>query len=237
MKVKRTKPDGAGEMNYTQPNPETSVLITIDVQQDFVWPKSPVASAGAPASLGNMKKLTAVFRAASRPIIHVVRIYLTDGSNVDTCRRSVAENGEYIVAPDSPGAELVDELKPDHSVRLTSKLLLSGGLQLIGGNEWIMYKPRWDAFYETPLEGHLRDLDVDTAVFCGCNFPNCPRASIYGATMRDFRVVMATDAVTGAYEVGLDELKNIGVKLMNTQECSAWLTGTGGTTPVTERCI
>ncbi|WP_459872860.1 hypothetical protein, partial [Endothiovibrio diazotrophicus] len=51
----------------------------------------------------------------------------------------------------------------------------------------MLYKPRWGAFYRTSLESHLRGLDVSTLVFSGCNFPNCPRTSIYQASERDFR--------------------------------------------------
>jgi hypothetical protein len=53
-------------------------------------------------------------------------------------------------------------------------------------------------------------------VFCGCNFPNCPRTSIYEASERDFRVVLAQDAISGLYDKGLEELENIGVSLLPT---------------------
>lgn len=79
-----------------------------------------------------------------------------------------------------------------------------------------MYKPRWGAFYETSLEDHLRRHGVSTIVFCGCNFPNCPRTSIYEASERDFRLVLAEDAISGLYEKGREELENIGVRLMPT---------------------
>ena len=55
-------------------------------------------------------------------------------------------------------------------------------------------------------------------MFCGCNFPNCPRTSIYEASERDFRVVLAHDAISGLYERGERELANIGVRLMSTPE-------------------
>jgi nicotinamidase-related amidase len=57
-----------------------------------------------------------------------------------------------------------------------------------------MYKPRWRAFYNTLLEKHLHNLDVNTVVVCGCNFPNCPRTTIYEASERDFRIILAKDA-------------------------------------------
>jgi hypothetical protein len=69
----------------------------------------------------------------------------------------------------------MDELKPSPNVTLNSSLLLSGKLQQIGPMEWILYRPRWGAFYKTVLKKHLHDLDVNTVVVRGCNFPNCPR--------------------------------------------------------------
>jgi hypothetical protein len=48
-------------------------------------------------------------------------------------------------------------------------------------------------------------------VFVGCNFPNCPRTSMYEASERDFRVVCVEDAISGMYEQGRRELDNIGV--------------------------
>src|SRR5215218_10526629 len=117
----------------------------------------------------------------------------------------------------------MDELKPSSAIRLDSSLLLSGHLQQIGTMEWIMYKPRWGAFYNTLLEKHLHNLDVNTVVVCGCNFPNCPRTTIYEASERDFRIILAKDATSFIYNIGLQELENIGVSVMDTDECIAWL--------------
>ena len=128
-----------------------------------------------------------------------------------------------LVPPGSDGAELMDELKPSPHIRLDSKLLLSGNLQQIGSMEWIMYKPSWGAFYNTKLERHLQNLDVNTVVVCGCNFPNCPRSTIYEASERDYRIVLATDSTSVLYDSALQELKNVGVSIMNTDECVAWL--------------
>ena len=55
-------------------------------------------------------------------------------------------------------------------------------------------------------------------MFCGCNFPNCPRASIYEASERDFRVGWRSMQSSGLYGKGHDELESIGVRLMSTAE-------------------
>jgi len=152
-----------------------------------------------------------------------VRLYREDGANVDLCRRADIEGGEQIVAPGSGGAELVDALKPAPNVRLDAERLLGGAMQKIGPREWAMYKPRWGAFYQTPLEVHLRDLGVTTIAVCGCNYPNCPRTTVYEASERDFRALLVADAVSGRDDRGAQELRNIGVALLDTDACVAWL--------------
>ena len=123
----------------------------------------------------------------------------------------------------SGDAELMDELKPSPAIKLDSDALLLGNLQQIGTWEWIMYKSRWGAFYKTELEKHLHNLGINTVVVCGCNFPNCPRTTIYEASERDFKIVLAKNATSLVYDIGLQELRNIGVSLMNTDECIAWV--------------
>jgi len=197
-------------------------LVTIDTQRDTL-DGQPFEVPGTSAALPEMRRLAAAFRAAGRPIVHVVRLYRPDGSNVDLCRRRAVADGARLVLAGSPGAELASDLVPASAPRLDTELLLAGGIQRVGPGEAIIYKPRWGAFFQTPLEAHLRALGVSTLVFAGCNFPNCPRTSIYEASERDFRLVLVEDAVSGLYERGKDELRGIGVALMNAAELTASL--------------
>jgi nicotinamidase-related amidase len=211
--------------DYTTPDCGRSALITIDVQRDCTLPGAPLEIHGTMDILPKIKNLAGAFRAAERPIIHVVRLYFADGSNADACRRRTIELGKHILVPGSEGAELMEELKPAPGTRLDAANLLKGDLQLIGPKEWIMYKPRWGAFYRTPLEAHLHDMDINTIVLCGCNFPNCPRTTVYEASERDFKIVFITDAVSRTYKRGLQELENIGVMLIKTSEFLKCLKG------------
>ena len=122
------------------------------------------------------------------------------------------EDGAGYLAPGSPGTELAPGIAAE-GFSLDAEALLAGAAQEVGPAEVAIYKPRWGAFYETPLEEHLRSLGVSTIVFCGCNFPNCPRTSIYEASERDFRVVLAEDAISGLYGRGRAELEGIGVRV------------------------
>lgn len=198
---------------YLSPEFAAAALLTVDTQRDAL-DGGAIEIAGTSQALPEMQGLVEAFRSAQRPIVHVVRLYRPDGENVDLCRRSLVEGGAQVLAPGTHGAELALELLPDDCFTLDSGLLLSGGIQALGPREAVVYKPRWSAFFDTPLEAHLRDLGVSTLVFAGCNFPNCPRASIYDASCRDFRLVLAEDAVSGLRERDRAELENIGVSLL-----------------------
>lgn len=144
---------------------------------------------------------------------------------MDLCRRLSVEDGARVLACGTQGSQLAPQLLPVPGQSLDHELLLAGGIQALGPREDAIYKPRWGAFYDTPLEHHLREQQVTTLVFCGCNFSNCPRTSIYEASERDFRIALPRDAVSGLYERGKRELANIGVSLASAAELAVELAG------------
>ncbi len=202
---------------YTSPNFKNSALITIDTQRDTLDGES-LEIKGTSSSLPNIKSLLDCYRSKGKHIVHIVRIYKSDGSNADLCRKELIEKGDEILIENSLGAELANELFNEDCVRYDSKHLLNGGIQKITENEVIIYKPRWGAFYQTPLHEHLQKLSIDTLVFSGCNFPNCPRTSIYEASERDYKIVLAEDALSGLYDQGKRELEDIGVLVEKAQD-------------------
>ncbi len=204
--------------SYTDPNFKKCAIITIDTQNDFSLPGAVAEIAGTVNVLPHMKRVLDACRSRNIPIMHVIRLYKKDGSNVDICRRELIETGVPIVTPGSMGADLVEMISPQNSVQIDDEGLLQGRIQLIANNEWVMYKPRWGAFYQTDLEVFLKEKNIDTLIFLGCNFPNCPRTSIYQASERDFKVVMVEDAISGVYDKGIHEMINIGVKVTRTEE-------------------
>ncbi len=203
---------------YTEPYFLSSALVVIDMQNDFVLVGASACVEGTADVVPSIARLLEVYRRRGLTIVHVVRLYEPDGSNADLCRRARIAAGGRIVEPDSDGAEIVEELKPVPQARLDAPALLARHAQALGEHEFVFYKPRWGAFYGTALEVFLREHGVDTLVFAGCNFPNCPRTSIYEASERDFRLVLARDAVSGLYPRGEAELEAIGVRLMEADE-------------------
>jgi nicotinamidase-related amidase len=204
--------------SYTVPNFASSALVTIDVQQDFLS-GTPYGVPGTTEILPALQQALSAFRALRRPIVHVVRLYEEGGGNADLVRRQLLESGVRIAAPGTPGSQLAKEVRPDGAPELDPHLLLSGHPQRLGETEeYVVFKPRWGAFYRTCLERLLGDLGVDTLVFGGCNLPNCPRASFIEASERDFRVVLLGDAVSRATQSALNELAGIGVHVLTVAE-------------------
>lgn len=167
------------------------------------------------------------FRDFELPIVHCVRLYRPDGSNVDICRRQMVEEGLRVLMPGTKGAELAADIAPKDAPRLAHEALLAGEFQELGPKEWAMYRPRWGAFHGTGLEAHLRNLGVNTLVICGFNFTTSGRATIYEGGARDFRVVLISDAISNASEESLMELGRIGVYQMDVSHCLSWLHGAG----------
>ena len=204
--------------SYTDPHLTRSALITIDTQNDFTLADGACPIEGTREVIPNMASLLQAYRELQRPIVHVVRLYSRDGANAELCRRREIEAGLAFVAPGSEGAELVSALKPDPEVRLQAERLLNGEFQAIGTQEFILYKPRWGAFFHTGLDAFLRQRSVDTLIFTGCNYPHCPRSSIYQASERDYRAVLVNDALSQLYARGEEEMRRIGVRLMSTRQ-------------------
>ncbi len=59
-----------------------------------------------------------------------------------------------------------------------------GELQPVGDDEYVMYKPRWGAFYQTALHDRLVDWHSTRWRSHGATFPNCPRTTLYEASER-----------------------------------------------------
>lgn len=203
---------------HTDPHFEKSCLLIIDVQNDFTLRGAPAEIEGSEAIIPHIQKLAHAYRAHALPIIHIVRLYKEDGSNVDLARRERVASGVSIVRPGTEGAEIVSALKADPEERLDVDTLLRGEVQELGAREFIIYKPRWGAFYDTLLEYQLKELGCDTVVVAGCNYPNCPRATIYEASERDLRVVAVRDAMSKIYEQAVPELQGIGTTVLTAEE-------------------
>jgi hypothetical protein len=100
----------------------------VDRAHDFLF-EAPYGAPGTTELLPAMSALTAGFRAARRPVVHIVRLYHPDGRDADLVRRGLLADGAALVAPGGAGSAIPAELLPPDAPSLDSDLLLAGGPQ------------------------------------------------------------------------------------------------------------
>jgi len=221
----QARPYARAVNSLVEPHFNSAALLTIDVQTDTL-DGGALEIPGTSTAVPQIASLCEAFRGAGLPIVHIVRLYLADGSNAEPVRRELVARSTPMLRPGTPGRLLAPGLTPEAAAQFDDELLLSGQPQRLTDHEIILYKPRWGAFYGTRLDDYLRENRVDTVVIAGCNYPNCPRTSIYEASERDYRIALVEDAISGLYELGRTEMANIGVTLHPTESVVASLART-----------
>lgn len=185
-------------------DPARTALVAIDMHRGHLDPS--IATLPLPAERCGpaIKRAAALFadvRAAGVPIVHVVTEYRDSAE--------IAANPFWKAAHDdptkarkgilrhnlagSPGTEIMDEL-------LDARDLVVRG------------KKRYSSFHGTDLEFVLRRrLGVDTVILAGINTSSCVLNAGFDATNRDFRVVVAADAVDS---MDGEEMHHFALRLM-----------------------
>jgi len=115
----------------TDPDFGNCALIMIDVERDTL-DGAPFEIPGTSEILPRLQRLAKTFRSRGAPIIHVVRIYRRDGSNVEACRRELVQQGASLLIAGSEGSQIADGLLPTPHRRLDPERLLRDGVQEVG---------------------------------------------------------------------------------------------------------
>jgi len=182
-------------------------LLIIDMQNDFASAHAVNPVAGAQAVVTPLTQLLSLFRQKQLPIFHIVRVHEPDGSDVEWFRADLFRNKPFAVRS-THGAAVIDELIPKPGEHLIEKVRMS-------------------AFIGTTLDLTLRTLGVDSVVIGGIQTPNCIRTTVFDAMAYNYETILVHDA-TGAqtreiHEANVLDMKNIGVKILNTTDVTPWL--------------
>jgi ureidoacrylate peracid hydrolase len=167
-------------------DPATTVLLIIDMQNDYCHPEGFLAKAGADTSsvvemVPVLCDLLETARAAGITVIHTRNWHrpATDSEAwVDKMARIGHSPENRPAQAGSWGADWY-EVVP------------------IAGEE-VVSKFRYDAFLGTNLEFLLRSRGIRTVVICGTATNVCVESTARAAHMRDFHLVMVADAVASA---------------------------------------
>lgn len=161
-------------------DPKRAALLMIDMQNGFIAADSPLCVAGAAATVPICAQALHAARDAGMAVIHVRRRYAADGSDVEPVRYHAWRDG---------GRPLCAEGENPASLDCPDVLTPADG-------ERILVKPRFSAFFDTPLAGLLQREGIDTVLLMGTTTPNCIRSTCYDALSLNLNVVVLEDATS-----------------------------------------
>ncbi|KAJ0515173.1 putative N-carbamoylsarcosine amidase [Helianthus annuus] len=159
----------------------TTALLVIDMQNDFLLADSSIRVAGGLAILPNVIKAVEDARRRGFLVVWVVREHDPLGRDVELFRRHFyAEGKPKPTSKGSKGAELVDGL-------------------VIKQEDYKVVKTRFSAFFATQLHSVLQGAGIDSLVAVGVQTPNCIRQTVFDAVALDYKsVTVIVDATAAA---------------------------------------
>ena len=169
-------------------DPARTAAIAIDMHRGHLDPAVatlPLAAERCGPVIKRAAALFAALRERGVPVVHVVTEYRDAGE--------IAANPFWTAAHDDPGKArrgiLRHNLAGSPGTEIVAELRDPRDLVVRG-------KKRYSSFHGTDLEFLLRRrLGADTLILAGINTTTCVLCAAFDATNRDFRVVVAVDAV------------------------------------------
>jgi nicotinamidase-related amidase len=130
-------------------SPETTALVVIDMQNDFIAEGAPYESPHGREMIESLNTLIAACREKRIPIVFTVHAHRADGSDLGAVRHihPLTADGHALKA-DTAGVQMYPKVD-------------------IAEGDYKIQKRRYSAFYATDLELLLRNLGVDTVIIAG----------------------------------------------------------------------
>lgn len=170
-----------------------TAIVVIDMQNDFCSPDGWLASIGVDVSgardpIGPLNRLLPTLRSADVPVV-----WLNWGNRPD--RANLPPGVIHVYDPDGESVGIGDPLPATgHPVlqRGSPSAALVDGLTAATGDLHVD-KSRMSGFWDTELDGVLRNLDVTTLLFAGVNVDQCVLATLMDAAHLGYDVVLLDD--------------------------------------------
>ena len=179
-----------------------SALLVIDMERGFLDADSSLCIRGAAETLPACGRVIDYARETGIPVFFVIRAYRSDGSDAEATRYAAWHGGGKLLAPGSAGPGSV-ETPPEVTPR---------------PGDYVIWKPRFSAFFQTELDLILRRLGVRALYLAGTTTPNCIRTTCYDALSLDYNVAVLTDCTSAnteeIHQSNLRDMANIGAVLL-----------------------
>ena len=183
-----------------------TALIVIDMEGGFLSPASAQYIDGAAATVPACAEVIRACRARGIPVFFVVREYRADGSDVEHTRFDGWLKGGKALSPgclDAIGTAMPPEFGPEPG-------------------DYVLVKPRWSAFFQTPLDLMLRRLGRDSLLLAGTTTPNCIRTTAYDAVALEYNAAVLSDCTSSINDAvqraNLEDMARVGIQILSAED-------------------
>lgn len=162
-------------------DPAKTVMIVVDMQNDFVAEGAKLQSAQAAAMVPKLAQTLKACREKGIRIIYTAHVHRRDGSDMglfDDLYPPVADGSSLVEG--SSGAEIFKDLAP-------------------APGEHVIKKHRYSGFYGTDMDIILREWGITTVIISGTTTENCCHATARDALFNNYKVAFLSDA-TGTFD-------------------------------------
>jgi biuret amidohydrolase len=164
-----------------QIDPTKTVMIVVDMQNDFVAEGAKLRSGAAAAMVPKLASTLKFCREKGIKIIYTAHVHRRDGSDMglyDDLYPPIADHSTLVDG--TPGVEIFSDLAP-------------------APGEHVIKKHRYSAFFATDLDLILREWGITTVIISGTTTENCCHATARDAMFHNYKVVFLSDA-TGTFD-------------------------------------
>jgi nicotinamidase-related amidase len=148
----------------------STALLILDMISEFRFPDAELVLRGARRPARAIARLKARARKAGMPVIYVN----------DTAGKWESDPRAFIercLRPTARGRDVVQLVEPQLD------------------DDYFIFKPKHSAFYGTPLESLLEDLDVRRLVLTGVSSHQCVLFTAMDAHVREYELIVPSDCV------------------------------------------
>jgi nicotinamidase-related amidase len=182
-----SQPGKQHDLHGSAPDTSDTVLLLIDVVNDFEFPRGAELLEQALPAAG---KIAALRERANRARVPV--IYVND--NLGRWQSRFDEIVEHCQSEGVRGREFVRQLLP-------------------GKNDYFVLKPKHSGFYQTPLDILLKHLGAKRLILTGVSTNSCVLFTANDAYMRDLELQIPSDCVAACgcdeHEFALAQMKDV----------------------------
>ncbi|QTB99494.1 cysteine hydrolase [Alcaligenes sp. SORT26] len=163
-----------------QINPKSTAVVVIDMQNDFIAPGAPLETPMGMELMPRLQKLLSHARKTGMEVIFTTHAHRRNGCDMGLFGEIYPPiQNRMGLVDDTAGIDIYPDVAPQ-------------------GEEVVIKKHRYSAFFGTDLDIILRTRKIDTVVVTGVTTENCCHATARDAMFNGYKVAFISDA-TGTY--------------------------------------